>query len=193
MKTICKNIAFSDCGECLLGEKCICKANELWLEETHIEPAKERDEDHNRNVGEIPKEIIEWIESKYGNEDPKDCHYFKLGAMTMYLRLMNLEGADAAQWKERYRILSLGVKGENARKNIPNGMDDWCEAHQEYYKDECPKCVAVPCIGPVEEEVPSQDVLWDEVQSIANEDLYQELVSRKTLEKLKNRYTITRK
>lgn len=33
MKSICKNIAFSKTGECLLGEKCICNANKLWLDE----------------------------------------------------------------------------------------------------------------------------------------------------------------
>lgn len=31
MKSICKNIAFSPDGTCLMGEKCICKANKLWL------------------------------------------------------------------------------------------------------------------------------------------------------------------
>jgi hypothetical protein len=33
MKSICKHIAFSKSGECQLGNECICKKNELWLEE----------------------------------------------------------------------------------------------------------------------------------------------------------------
>lgn len=32
------------------------------------------------------------------------------------------------------------ISAQVVRKDIPEGMDDWCEAHQRYYKDECPDC-----------------------------------------------------
>jgi hypothetical protein len=41
-----------------------------------------------------------------------------------------------------------------ARRNIPDGMDEWCEAHQSYYKYECPECaILAPPDQPVPEEV----------------------------------------
>jgi len=33
MKTICKNIAFSPSGNCIMEADCICKKKELWLAE----------------------------------------------------------------------------------------------------------------------------------------------------------------
>lgn len=44
MKSICKNIAFSPSGECLLGEKCICEANKLWLAAEPESPEPSQDE-----------------------------------------------------------------------------------------------------------------------------------------------------
>lgn len=60
-KTICKNIAFSENGECLMGEECICKKNEKWLEETEdlsapASPVEEKREEFatiKRAVGDI--------------------------------------------------------------------------------------------------------------------------------------------
>lgn len=45
MRTICKNLAFSDTGKCLMGGDCVCEANEKWLTQSEeldsLAPLKE--------------------------------------------------------------------------------------------------------------------------------------------------------
>ena len=63
----------------------------------HSAPSVEADQ-------QVPEDIMEWIECRYGNDDPKDCHYYKVGAIAMYRKMQpeiatlrkDLEEADAA-------------------------------------------------------------------------------------------------
>lgn len=55
MRKICKNIAFSPSGDCLLGAACVCKKNQLWIEEVEEEAA--------------PDAFIEWLDEQIKRED----------------------------------------------------------------------------------------------------------------------------
>ena len=61
MKIICKNIAFSKHGKCLLGEGCICQSNKLWLEIT------------DESQDEIINEFMDYlIENYYGQPEASE-------------------------------------------------------------------------------------------------------------------------
>ena len=71
------------------------------------------------------------------------------------------------------RVLSIQPKEEGvpvdpveARLNIPQGMDDWCEAHQEYYKDECQYCEK----GVETKEIPDKE--WGRMMDDAKIDVF---------------------
>jgi len=56
--------------------------------------------------------------------------------------------ADGKRWLDVYADAEhpeeKSIDPAEARRNIPADMDEWCEAHQIYYKDECPECATIP-------------------------------------------------
>jgi len=68
MKAICRNIAFSTSGLCLLGADCVCKKNQLWLdEETEAPAASPVIETKTGSLDEWSAQHDAW------------CKYYKLG------------------------------------------------------------------------------------------------------------------
>jgi hypothetical protein len=63
------------------------------------------------------------------------------------MRVGHWQGYEDCVFNVKNKYLSLRPQPKEsaeARRNIPEDMDDWCEAHQAYYKGECPECASLP-------------------------------------------------
>lgn len=119
-------------GEKLYGKSAAGRSFERLIPEAFGLPKHPPSPPEDNTSIVIPEEITEWIEGKYGNDDPKDCHYFKVGAIAMYHKMQeefrNYEAFQHNNFEFGKKILehrTEELSAANAQiKSLQNNYDE---------------------------------------------------------------------